>query len=220
MRASDGSVEWLEDFITAWHGPRQPSYGLTETELPEFLPVPLQRLYRHAGRWPGPNPDEHLPDSPGIFQQQDVLVRAEALSLHEGTVEFLSENQDSWTCRVTAAGPAAPVVLSNAHWMWDDDSEDEYTPLTPSLEQFLTSFVLQETVFGCRNLATTSELADLPDQSVPLWLNGWYVFEEPSHSFWSVGSALVADISGTRWVGWNGPDTLSAELGKLHMIRS
>ncbi|MGW1193363.1 hypothetical protein ACWD43_36345, partial [Streptomyces sp. NPDC002559] len=74
MRASDGSIEWLEDFITAWHGPRQPSYGLTETELPAFLPAPLQRLYRHAGRWPGPNPEEHLPDSPGIFQQQDVLV--------------------------------------------------------------------------------------------------------------------------------------------------
>ncbi|SCF62001.1 hypothetical protein GA0115254_108117 [Streptomyces sp. Ncost-T10-10d] len=161
-----------------------------------------------------------MPDSPGIFQQQDVLVRAEDLSLHDGTVEFLSENQDSWTCRVTAASPAAPVVLSNAHWMWDDDSEDEYTPLTPSLEQFLTSFVLQETVFGCRNLATTSELAALPDQSIPLWLDGWYVFEEPSHSFWSVHSALVADISGTRWVGWNGPDAPSAELGKLQMIRS
>ncbi|MFD7533784.1 Lrp/AsnC ligand binding domain-containing protein [Streptomyces sp. NPDC059849] len=43
---------------------------------------------------------------------------------------------------------------------------------------------------------------------------------QPSHSFWTVGSALVADISGTRWVGWNGPDTPSAELGKLQMIRS
>ncbi|TXS79610.1 hypothetical protein EAO76_02485 [Streptomyces sp. sk2.1] len=103
--------------------------------------------------------------------------------------------------------------------MWDDDSEGEYTPLTPSLEQFLTSFVLQETVFGCRNLATTSEPAALPDQSIPLWLDGWYVFEEPSHSFWSVDSALVADISGTRWIGWNGPDAPSAELGKLQMIR-
>lgn len=172
MRASDGSVEWLEDFITAWHGARQPSYGLTETELPDFLPVPLRCLYRHAGRWPGPNPEEHLPDSPGIFQQQDVLVRAEALSLHDGTVEFLSENQDSWTCRVTAAGPAAPVVLSNAHWMWDDDSEGEYMPLTPSLEQFLTSFVLQETVFGCRNLATTSEPATPTSRSRSGWTAG------------------------------------------------
>ncbi|MGW1193473.1 hypothetical protein, partial [Streptomyces sp. NPDC002559] len=142
------------------------------------------------------------------------------LSLHDGTVEFLSENQDSWTCRVTAAAPAAPVVLSNAHWMWDDGPEDEYTPLTPSLEQFLTSFVLQETVFGCRNLATADEPTALPDRSVPLWLDGWYVFEEPSHSFWSVDSTLVADISGTRWVGWNGPDTPSAELGKLQTIRS
>lgn len=220
MENSDGSIAWLERFLTGWHGPRPPGAGPAESDVPVFLPAALARLHRFAGYWPGRDPEQHLPDSSGILQQQDVLVRVGDLDVRDGMVEFMRENQDSWSCRVAAVGESAPAVWSNAHWMWDDDADPgDYVALTPTLEHLLTTFVLQETLFGCENLATIDDLSPLPDERAPLWLDGWYVFEEPSHSFWFVGAALVAEISGTRWVGWKADDAPPIGLGELRTVR-
>ncbi|GAB2628040.1 hypothetical protein ABI214_21380 [Prescottella soli] len=217
MRVSDGTTKWLKDFLVAWYGGRSPGYGSPDADLPASLPSALRELYAFAGRWPSRDPEEHLPDSPMIFQHQDALVRAADLATNGGTIDFLRENQDSWTCRV-AAGTDTSAVFSNAHWMWDDVDTDDYVELAPTLEHFLTSFVLQETVMGCRNLvvadnATALAASGLPDRATPLWLQGWYVFDEPTHSFWRSGPFLLAEITGTHWVGWNeGSARLPAEL--------
>ncbi|MDH6279434.1 hypothetical protein [Prescottella agglutinans] len=207
VRISDGTMKWLEDFLVDWYGARSPGYGSPDADLPASLPSALRELYAFAGRWPSRDPEEHLPDSPMILQQQDVLVRAADLSTNGAAIDFLCENQDSWTCRV-AASTDASAVFSNAHWMWDDVDMDDYVELAPTLEHFLTSFVLQETVMGCRNLvvaedATALGASGLTDRATPLWLQGWYVFDEPTHSFWRSGPFLLAEIAGTHWVGWN-----------------
>ncbi|WP_433606163.1 hypothetical protein [Prescottella agglutinans] len=204
---SDGTVQWLKDFLVDWYGGRSAGYGCPDADLPASLPSALRDLYAFAGQWPCRDPEEHLPASPMIFQHQDVLVRAADLSASGGTIDFLSENQDSWTCRVAASADSS-AVFSNAHWMWDDVDMDDYVELAPTLEHFLTSFVLQETVMGCRNLVVADDeaapaVSGLTDRATPLWLHGWYVFDEPTHSFWQSGPFLLAEITGTRWIGWN-----------------
>ncbi|WP_430332080.1 hypothetical protein [Rhodococcus sp. ACT016] len=209
MHISDGTVAWLRDFLTDWHGDWKPEYGVPDDELPVALPSALRELYTFAGRWPSWDAEQHLPESPAILQRQDALLRASDLSVSEGTIEFLRENQDGWTCRVPASADSS-AVFGNAHWMWDDAGTDDHVELAPPLEHFLTSFVLQETVMGCRHLGVVDDrvapaASAMVARATPLWLQGWYVFDEPTHSFWRSGPFLLAEIAGTHWVGWNDP---------------
>ncbi|CRK52146.1 conserved hypothetical protein [Rhodococcus sp. RD6.2] len=217
MEVSDGTVRWLKRFLTDWYGDWRPDYGTPPGDLPVPAPTALAELYAFVGRWPTQETGEHLPESPMILQHQDVLVRPSDLVVVDGHVDFVRDHQDAWTCRVRADAESS-AVWSNAHWMWTDVDTEDYVKLTPTLEHFLTSFVLQETVLGCRNLAVVEDdgapiATRLTEQVTPLWLNGWYVFGEPEHSFWRAGPYLLADISGTRWIGWNDSSrTLPTEL--------
>ncbi len=223
MPALDGSIDGLIGFLTDWHGEPEPRFGVPASELPAGLPEALRQLYAVAGRWPGRDPGEQLPDAPGILQHQDFLVRAEDLSAADGWFDVISENQEGWRVRVRADDPAG-APHSNAHWMWDDGDMDDYVPLTPALEHLLTSFVLQESLFGSRFLASVDAgdaWAAAWAEAEPVWENGWYVFEEPTHSFRRSGPFLLASIAGAGWIGWNDAgarlgEPLAAEVHVIH----
>jgi hypothetical protein len=213
VHAPEGSIDELITFLTDWHGTPDAKYGVPASELPAGLPEPLRRLYAVAGRWPGRDPESHVPDAPGILQNQDFLVRAEDLSPRDGWFDVIYENQESWSIRVRANDPAG-VPHSNAHWMWDDAGMDDYVPLTPTLEHVLMSFALQESVLGADFLASVDDgdaWAAAWAEAEPVWENGWYVFEEPTHSFRRNGHFLLANIAGDGWIGWNDAD---ARLGE------
>lgn len=223
MRALDGSIGGLIEFLEDWHGEPEPDFGVPESELPVGLPASLRRVYAVAGRWPGRDPEAHLPKAPGILQNQDVLVRAEDLSECDGWFDVIVENQEGWSVRVRADDPAG-TPHSNSHWMWDDGDMDDYAALTPTLEHLLTSFALQESLFGARFLASVDAgdaWAAAWADAEPLWENGWYVLEEPSHNFRRRGAFLLAEIAGDGWIGWNDADArLSEPLATaLRMIR-
>ena len=93
-------MEALCEFIEFWIGPRKSDYGEPHEAVEnQPLPMPLQRLYKFAGRWP------NLEDEPNVYvvpalSHQDNLVALDRLKYtDEDKVVFLGEDQDVWNCR-------------------------------------------------------------------------------------------------------------------------
>jgi len=111
----------LKQFMIRWFGEARPEWGMDPGKVPSFVPEPLAEVYRFAGRWPSNSPYDHLPDSPAIFQNQDVVVRVADLDITDGMVTFLDENQGVWQARVEAGNNDSPV-WSNADSVWEQRS--------------------------------------------------------------------------------------------------
>lgn len=190
-------------FIEQWAGSLRPGYGLDEAAIPASLPQALRSLYRAAGRWPSLDRSDAAGQDCGLFGAQDALLPPARLRYGNGKITFLMENQGNWICQVEADGDASPVY-SNAAGLWEDGiTEPEI--VHPSLPHFLVTYCLQELVFGAPYAGTWS--GDLQDPSLsvflqPVWINGSYVFKEPSHSFYLCGDGLLLmDYFGDVWYG-------------------
>lgn len=199
----------LKDFLISWYGGYDSSYGVPVNEIPAYLPKALQELYAFAGRWKDGS-DDHLENSPEIFQQQDCLYSVERLKQDQNQITFLEENQANWTCQVEAGNNDSPVYC-DAHLLWDDHAEGSII-VHDSLYHFLKSFCLQEVVFGCKHLSilegTIDQLQMLFDQPIEnVWLNGHYTSpkeEGPTHAFYRCGDVLIMERYGDVWLGSDG----------------
>jgi hypothetical protein len=184
----------LEEFVTWWHGTRLPWYGIAEGKLDQAqLPIPLRRMYAFAGEWPGGKLQN-------VFSHQDVLSPFEWLSIRDGKLVFVWENQGVWERGTDVEGPDPPV--------WVRVDEGPWEPLCDSLAQFLVTFCLHEAVYGCEYLATGDDIIGLMrargKHVSPLWLNGPYVDMVGDNrfaalSFYVVDGRMLA-IEG-RWLG-------------------
>ncbi|GED71902.1 hypothetical protein BRE01_56040 [Brevibacillus reuszeri] len=196
----------LKDFLISWYGNYDSSYGVPVDEIPAYLPKALQELYAFAGRWKDGS-DDHLGNSPEIFQQQDCLYSVERLKKDQDKITFLEENQANWTCQVEAGNDDSPVYCDE-HLLWDDHPEGHIS-VNDSLYHFLKSFCLQEVVFGCKHLffieGTLENIQMLFDKPIEtVWLNGFYVSPKedgPSHAFYRCGDVLVMERFGDYWLG-------------------
>ncbi|GAA3410621.1 hypothetical protein ACFFNY_21305 [Paenibacillus hodogayensis] len=212
----------LKAFLINWYGKYDSAYGVPEGEIPADLPTALRELYAFAGRWKDGS-DDHLENSPEIFQHQDCLYRVERLKRDQSKITFLEENQANWTCQVETGNNQSPVYCDEC-LLWDDHAEGHII-VNDSLYHFLKSFCLQEVVFGCKHLYTVKgELDNIqvlfhkPVEEV--WLDGFYTSpkeEGPTHSFYRFGDVLVMERYGDYWLGYNvdapadfNPDTLSS----------
>jgi hypothetical protein len=221
-------MDALCTFVEFWLGPRQPSYGESTQALSEHpLPMPLERLYQFAGRWPHrESPGEieyHVP----AFSHQDHLAALHTLSHDEdGKLVFLHENQGVWDCRTLPEGEDPPV------WC-DGDLIDERGGyfsgeklICESLSRFLTTFVLQELTFGSRlhlvDEGLSARFASERDSAVPIWTDGPYVYGAvQNHYLWR--GVLVADLwgRGEPWLAANhgeGIEFLTQNQGPVNMI--
>lgn len=198
----------LKDFLINWYGGYDSSYGVPVDEIPAYLPKALQELYAFAGLWKDGS-DNHLENSPEIFQQQDCLYSLDRLKQEQDKVTFLEENQANWTCQVEMGNNDSPVYC-NEHLLWDDNDE-EYIIVNDSLYHFLKTFCLQEVVFGCKHLYSIEGKLDhiqmLFDEPIEeLWINGYYTSpkeEGPTHTFCRCGNVLVMERYGDFWLGSN-----------------
>ncbi|GGD81282.1 hypothetical protein [Paenibacillus nasutitermitis] len=197
----------LKDFLINWYGRYDSSSGMPADEIPVYLPKALHELYAFAGRWKDGS-DDHLDNSPEIFQQQDCLYSAEQLKKDQDKVTFLEENQANWTCQVEAGNNDSPVYCDE-RLLWDDCAEGPII-VHDSLYHFLKSFCLQEVVFGCKHLYLVEGkldiqiLFDTPIEDV--WLHGYYISpkeEGPTHSFYRCGDVLAMERYGDFWLGSN-----------------
>lgn len=222
-------LEDLQDFLIDWYGRYDSSYGVPADEIPAYLPKALHELYAFAGRWKDGS-DDHLENSPEIFQQQDCLYPVERLKKEQDQdqVTFLEENQANWTCQVETSNQDSPVYCDE-RLLWDDHAEG-HTIVNDSLYHFLKSFCLQEVVFGCKHLYMiegkldhVQTLFDKPIEDV--WLNGYYISpkeEGPTHTFYRCGDVLVMERYGDFWLGsnydlpaWNDDVLSSIKLRKI-----
>ncbi len=155
----------LEAFIERWHGHRKPWSGIAAEKIEQTqLPKPLAWLYGFAGEWHG----KHYCDT--LLGNQDCLIPIEELSIYNGKVVFIAENQGVWQIGTDTAGEDPPVLarLDDGPWQLLDES----------LTRFLVTFVLHETVFGCEHLGgaenVIEQLTAAGMHISPLWLDHPY----------------------------------------------
>lgn len=155
----------LEAFINRWHGHRKPWFGVAAEKIAQTqLPKPLAWLYGFAGEWHG----QHYWDT--LLGNQDCLVPFEELSISDGKLVFINENQGVWQVGTDTDGddPAVSVRVDDGPWQLLDDS----------LTRFLVTFVLHETTFGCQHLGSSENVIEqLTARGMhisPLWLNRPY----------------------------------------------
>jgi len=156
----------LEAFLERWHGHRKPWFGISPEKLTRLeLPRPLSWLYGFAGSWPGLNYWDTL------LGNQDCLLPFESLSTANGKLPFVQENQGVWQVATERTGEDPPVWFAEYHG-------SEWLLLSNSLTQFLVTFILHETVFGCRHVERKRGLKELLTETgiemIPLWLGKPY----------------------------------------------
>jgi hypothetical protein len=154
----------LERFTNWWFGDSNGEYGVAEERLSKVsLPTPLRRLYGFAGEWPG-----GIFES--IFSHQDHLVPFECLSVRDGKLIFVFENQGVWKCGTEQEGDDPPV--------WISIDGDAWNFLCDSLAQFLVTFCLHESIYGAPVSSAINNIQEILQSSqkfeVPLWLDGPY----------------------------------------------
>jgi hypothetical protein len=116
------------------------------------------------------------------FAAQDALIRVRELEFVDGMVEFAWENQGCWSCR-TPLEQEDPPVYSNAGDCYYN--RPGFLKVCDSLSHFLITLSLQEAVMSAPVLLAVenASAADAVKPALrPLWLNGKYVFDEPTHN--------------------------------------
>jgi uncharacterized protein (TIGR02996 family) len=194
ITAVEDLVYYLREFHKSWSD----SPGLDPGSLPADLPHGLALLYRELGGL--------IRGSNNPFSAQDSLARPDRIRRDGSLLEFVWENQGVWTCWCPAGAEAGdPPVYSNAPDLWAGPHHT-LQQVCDSLSHVLATFCLQEAVHSAPCLVAF-EGASRPREvldAVPrlLWLNGQYVFEEPSHNFFDVPGhdVLFMDYAGL-WLG-------------------
>ena len=196
-------IQSLDDLILFLRGYHRYDAPADSSLIPPEFPPQLDTFYSElSGLIEAPPSPGHRQRTP--FSSQDSIHRMEDIRYAEEMVEFSSENQGNWTCRCPFFEDDPPVY-SNAEETWGD--RPGFQIVCESLTHFLTTLALQETVMGSSNLIAIHEneaaekyISDLP----PLWLDGIYVFGEPSHQFyWLEELKMIAmNYSGNGlWIG-------------------
>jgi hypothetical protein len=194
------SIDDLIVFLKHFHRNLLVDPSLPPEMIPDDLTEGLTKIYRELGglidlEYPRP------------FATQDTLVSIQDLGHIDGMIEFAYENQNNWSVRCLE-NQSDPKVYSDAMDLWAEEQKG-FVVVCESLNHFLITLCLQEAVMGCRNLASTwtdnilEKMIDGKDFQ-PLWLNGNYVFGEPSHNFYisKDRDIMIMDRDGEgNWIG-------------------
>jgi hypothetical protein len=197
-------IAFLKQFHRHWLSDELPDMKLDASLIPADLPYGLAQIYKELGALfelePSRNSNAGRP-----FATQDCLVSVEGLKCVDGTLEFAWENQGNWSCRCPLS-QYDPPVYSNSFDVWSEE-QCGYQIVCDSLNHFLTTLCLQEAVMSCRWLEVlhdTTVWECLTREILPLWLNGYYVDREPTHSFYEIPNedVLIMDLGVNGiWIG-------------------
>lgn len=200
----------LLDIVARWVPDLTEEHRVDSSQISEFIPSPLHEVYRLTGNYPVPFTEQwrHPKWIHGLFGPQDQLLPIDQLELNGDRFRFIHENQGVWSCE-TLANESDPPVYSDATAYDHRYPEGTMRIVCSSLSHFLTTFCLQEIVFGSKHLLCVDSTVDTPSQLVTgqlvnVWVNGWYVYEQPTHSFYLCdGSLFVMDTGGDYWLAYN-----------------
>ena len=147
----------------------------------------------------------------GLFGYQDYLVPIDQLEVNGDRFEFIHENQGVWSCE-TVIHEADPPVFSDSLNRGDSDKMKK---VCDSLSHFLTTFCLQELVFGSRHVECVElALGDIRKlvgtKLSDLWIEGIYAFKKPTHSFYLCNrNLLVMKTQDLYWLATNDEKAVS-----------
>jgi len=207
-----------------WVPDLRPAHGIDAALLPSFIPPPLRAIYELAGNYPVHYTEQWRRPywTPGLFGTQDQLLPPDQLEINDGRFRFIHENQGVWWCE-TLIDHNDPPVYANI----DDNRAHE---VCSTLSNFLTTFCLQELVFGAKRLfAADSGLAAIGDLTLEapkeIWDNGVYVWSgltNLTYSYYLCGGRLmVMDSGDDYWLAYNDESAASlinptADIWPIH----
>lgn len=207
-------IPTLLQLIQDWKPDLSAQHRLSPSAIPEFVPPPLRSIYELAGDYPIPHARQwRRPDwVSGLFANQDRLEPPDRLELQEGRFTFIWENQGVWSCQTLGYEDDPPVFA-------DERTEGEFEEVCTSLSQFLTTFCLQELVFGAEIVLYAEDVVDPRDlvraDLEEIWLEGKYVFPIRVQSFYRAGDVLIMWVDGMYFCGMHSDDArrdLSASI--------
>lgn len=209
-------IPTLLEIIARWVPDLTEEHCVAQRQIPEFIPPALRDVYGLAGNYPVPFREQWR--SPrwihGLFGTQDQLLPIDQLELNGNRFCFIHENQGVWCCE-TLANEVDPPVYSDSTAYEHGDPERTMREVCSSLSHFLTTYCLQEIVFGSRHLLCVDSPVGAPvelvrGQLANVWINGWYVYERPTHSFYLCdGSLFLMETGGDYWLAYNDDDARS-----------
>lgn len=213
----------LLEFTVRWVPDLSPEHRIEPSLIPKFIPPPLRAIYEVTGNWPVPYTEQWRKPNwiHGLFGPQDQLLPMHKLEPKDGRFTFLQENQYVWTCE-TLIDAEDPPVYSDA--MAYETGTEEMQEVCGSLSHFLTTYCLQELVFGSRHLFCVDSKPTAPEELVKtnlqsLWEQGVYVRKEPSHSFYICDErVIVMNTWGDYWIASNEACAELVDVSK-HKIR-
>jgi hypothetical protein len=148
--------------------------SLPEDVVPRNLPRPLRQVYLNFGRWT-------MPWSP--LAAQNYLLPVDKLIEEGGSICFLRENQNCWTCWCR---PGDQAVYCDSYETGRGPKCAE--EIHESIEQFLITHCLLEAVMSSPQLVCLHDFKP-PEQVVPLsweefYMGGRFVYPSRPLDFW------------------------------------
>ena len=179
-------IETFDDLLVFVKAHYRDVFAEFRGEVAPKVPVPavLARLYSELGvfferqSYPDDGSERHF------FATQDSLAGPREVKVVAEFLEIAIENQGNWTVRCDQEGED-PCFYSDA---WEVFGEAEgFLKQSVPLSHFLTTIILQEMVMSSVCVLGLKQEEPQPALKVPvepLWLDGRYVFDEPSHQFY------------------------------------
>ena len=182
------------DFLRVFHAPAlERVQGLKVDDA--SIPAALRKVYAIFG-----DPGSEL----GPICGQDSLAGPAGLKRVGDYVHFLSESQACWSCAYPVDGGADPPV-----YLFGDDQRP--VKQSDSLEKFLVTLLLQESVLAAPHLAYQEHGRSAEDALTvpvePLWLEAVYAQPNATHWFyWSSEPRILimrfdGDCAPWLWLG-------------------
>jgi hypothetical protein len=207
--SSDQPIPELTRLIALWVPDLSAKHRIAEELIPGFVPPPLRAIYEFAGNYPISYDEQWRQPrwTPGLFGPQDRLLPPDQLDLAGDRFRFIIENQGCWLCETVGGHDDPPVYLDSLAGNGETGNTKQ---ICSSLSHFLTTFCLQELVFGSKYLICVDREELQVQQLVShelteVWIDGIYVYEQPTHSFYLCDRGLlVMDMgSGGKWLAFN-----------------
>jgi hypothetical protein len=146
------NINDLYVFLANWYKGNSISFGLPETEIPEFVPDILRNFYMNIGALTEEMPEiARYSDQNNVpLAQQDCIMSPSELKLDtDGFIAFGWENQGNWTVAVRENSGDDIYLKGDNGENWD--RYHKFTKCKSTLTDFLITQTLAETVILSAN---------------------------------------------------------------------
>lgn len=191
-------LEAVDQFLSQWFGSDEASTEISKLDYD--IPEEVIYLYELADKWPQAR----------IYGTQDNLIPKEELSIENGRLTIIAENQGVWTIE---------AMIGNTTRLFYNDGM-ETGEVEADIGQVLTTFLLREMIYGSPCWCSPDSAPKwtiFKKELKRLWDEGvfWFFGEttDPHHEFYvAENNLLVMEQEGGVSIVVNDPELLSLRL--------